>query len=422
MKHMDPTLRSEGPQITLESDLPAIKAIAAYCKRYKLRDKNQKLIITCDNFLRKLLHVDSFSVEACARLIKGHLTPVEEDASDLLRPSSSATQQTESEQLPITVVLPNLESMTVGMECTQGQSSSCRLSLLPKNSNRVASRATADLPLPHGHKSARALSPDSEEDGAQVVYKCGKRRIAVESSSDNEDDAPQVVYKSEKRRIAIDSSPDNEDNAPKVVYRCKKRPVVIDSSPDVEDDAPKDASGSSDSDWAEEPQTAPVSKQRHRSSNKNSGAKIELPDPPAQAAFKDFLETTDLDADSAKLFSAWVHSGRRLQAKNHWGSAQFEELLVEWICQISSEDAAGVAKVEPETSVLTRSEPKHSASPQKESVCCVCLENPRDSCIIHGDSGHQVCCFSCATLLKKKKKGCPICRMKISKVIRIFGG
>ena len=54
------------------------------------------------------------------------------------------------------------------------------------------------------------------------------------------------------------------------------------------------------------------------------------------------------------------------------------------------------------------------------AMCTVCFENPKDASIIHGNTGHQVCCYRCAKKLRRKGKTCPVCRRKIQKVIRNF--
>ena len=55
-----------------------------------------------------------------------------------------------------------------------------------------------------------------------------------------------------------------------------------------------------------------------------------------------------------------------------------------------------------------------------EDRCVICVSKPRNASIIHGQTGHQVCCFDCASKLREKKKRCPICRSKIQMVIKNF--
>ena len=52
--------------------------------------------------------------------------------------------------------------------------------------------------------------------------------------------------------------------------------------------------------------------------------------------------------------------------------------------------------------------------------CIICSENPKNATLIHGDTGHLCCCWSCAQVLRSRGDHCPICRQKIDHVIRQF--
>lgn len=52
--------------------------------------------------------------------------------------------------------------------------------------------------------------------------------------------------------------------------------------------------------------------------------------------------------------------------------------------------------------------------------CVICLTRSKTASIIHGKTGHQVCCYRCAKRLKQQRKSCPICRRPIQKVVRNF--
>ena len=54
------------------------------------------------------------------------------------------------------------------------------------------------------------------------------------------------------------------------------------------------------------------------------------------------------------------------------------------------------------------------------NLCTICLEQPKDASLVHGKSGHQVCCYPCGRKLKRNGKSCPVCRRPIQKVIRNF--
>jgi len=54
------------------------------------------------------------------------------------------------------------------------------------------------------------------------------------------------------------------------------------------------------------------------------------------------------------------------------------------------------------------------------SKCVVCLTSERNATIVHGETGHVVCCLVCARILKARGDKCPICRNDIEKVIQHF--
>ncbi|CAC5391676.1 MDM2 [Mytilus coruscus] len=64
---------------------------------------------------------------------------------------------------------------------------------------------------------------------------------------------------------------------------------------------------------------------------------------------------------------------------------------------------------------------KESGNSQSQlGQCCICFSRPKTSSIIHGCTGHQVCCYRCAKRLKRLAKPCPLCRRPIQKVIKNY--
>ena len=61
-----------------------------------------------------------------------------------------------------------------------------------------------------------------------------------------------------------------------------------------------------------------------------------------------------------------------------------------------------------------------SPNPCDPGMCAICLSRPKTGSIIHGSTGHQVCCFRCARRLKRQRRPCPVCRRSIQKVIKNF--
>ncbi|XP_074663118.1 E3 ubiquitin-protein ligase Mdm2-like [Tubulanus polymorphus] len=57
---------------------------------------------------------------------------------------------------------------------------------------------------------------------------------------------------------------------------------------------------------------------------------------------------------------------------------------------------------------------------QKGNKCLICLSNPINASLVHGKTGHQMCCYACAKKLRRRGKPCPICRRPIQKVIKNY--
>ncbi|XP_033626540.1 uncharacterized protein LOC117289503 [Asterias rubens] len=81
------------------------------------------------------------------------------------------------------------------------------------------------------------------------------------------------------------------------------------------------------------------------------------------------------------------------------------------------------------TSVAGKSDPGAGpSSSQSTSVvtkhyndlCIICYSRPKTASIIHGRTGHQVCCYPCAKKLHHRGKPCPVCRRSIQAVIKNF--
>jgi E3 ubiquitin-protein ligase Mdm2 len=54
------------------------------------------------------------------------------------------------------------------------------------------------------------------------------------------------------------------------------------------------------------------------------------------------------------------------------------------------------------------------------SLCMLCCTNPRDASLIHGQIGHQLCCYPCAKKLWKEQARCPVCRRKVEKIVKLI--
>ena len=74
-------------------------------------------------------------------------------------------------------------------------------------------------------------------------------------------------------------------------------------------------------------------------------------------------------------------------------------------------------------SLESKQEDKNAKITNPSSIsdpCMICLSKPKSASLVHGSSGHQVCCFPCAKRLKRRGKVCPVCRRPIQKVIKNY--
>jgi len=55
---------------------------------------------------------------------------------------------------------------------------------------------------------------------------------------------------------------------------------------------------------------------------------------------------------------------------------------------------------------------------ENDNLCIICYARPKDTSFIHGNLGHQVCCYECGVKIWKTPGTCPVCRRKIEKIVR----
>jgi len=65
-------------------------------------------------------------------------------------------------------------------------------------------------------------------------------------------------------------------------------------------------------------------------------------------------------------------------------------------------------------------QPQQPLPQQHRSQCLICLSEERNATIVHGETGHIVCCLVCARILKARGDKCPVCRLEIDSVIQHF--
>ena len=53
-------------------------------------------------------------------------------------------------------------------------------------------------------------------------------------------------------------------------------------------------------------------------------------------------------------------------------------------------------------------------------LCELCGLRPVDGAFMHGNTGHQLYCYSCSKRVWRERKKCPVCRRTIAKVAKMF--
>jgi len=72
------------------------------------------------------------------------------------------------------------------------------------------------------------------------------------------------------------------------------------------------------------------------------------------------------------------------------------------------------------SSSSSSNETEDPISAPRITLCMLCCTNPRNASLIHGQIGHQLCCYPCAKKLWKEQARCPVCRRKIEKVVKLI--
>ena len=115
-------------------------------------------------------------------------------------------------------------------------------------------------------------------------------------------------------------------------------------------------------------------------------------------------------------FSTCVYG---LFKSNEKYSKPFTVILLYLVSDSASTSLSRVAVV-PAANDATDSTASETKDSYGRMKCMLCRKAPPDGCIVHGRTGHQVCCLACAQKLKDDNKPCPVCRKKIGRVIKNF--
>ncbi|XP_043224671.1 E3 ubiquitin-protein ligase Mdm2-like isoform X5 [Amphibalanus amphitrite] len=157
------------------------------------------------------------------------------------------------------------------------------------------------------------------------------------------------------------------------------------------------------------------------------------------------METSESDAENA---DTWVCAAPKCRTTNKARKSRCDhcwKMRPDWVVgprrkrQRRRQRAGLSEKMRRTTSTVAASSATASASPQDsvdtgfggsqdgasttaDQTCIICCEKSRDAAIIHGLTGCQVTCYTCARKLWKKKDLCPSCRRSIEKIVYLRFG
>ena len=63
---------------------------------------------------------------------------------------------------------------------------------------------------------------------------------------------------------------------------------------------------------------------------------------------------------------------------------------------------------------------KSSGDGELDNCCCICMDEEKNAVLVHGETSHLCCCYSCAKNLKAQNSPCPICRAPIESVFLCY--
>ena len=69
---------------------------------------------------------------------------------------------------------------------------------------------------------------------------------------------------------------------------------------------------------------------------------------------------------------------------------------------------------------LHQCESGEEAADVDEHTCVICFDETRDATIVHGGTAHVCCCLRCAEQLQQQGQSCPMCRLPIESVLKLF--
>lgn len=162
--------------------------------------------------------------------------------------------------------------------------------------------------------------------------------------------------------------------------------------------------------------TQPSSQETFISDIKDSVFVDTVPDEKLKHSACQFTECESLIEEAKTLETRYTYSNVQLKQKT--SDSQVKQIASS-VNSFSSKTATSKLCSSPDSESATKESTVTKSLPT-EDPCMICLTRTKNASLIHGSSGHQVCCFACGKRLKRRGKLCPVCRRPIQKVVKNY--
>ena len=135
----------------------------------------------------------------------------------------------------------------------------------------------------------------------------------------------------------------------------------------------------------------------------------------------------ELEADATKEKKKKKSGAQKRRNKMELQRVKIEERQIAQRVQKERDESGRKMKEMEEISKEAKQEqtPKEESKQEKEVAnqsfeCVLCMNKTVNCTFVHGETGHVCCCLECANAVKKKNNLCPICRLPIDSIVRLF--
>jgi hypothetical protein len=86
--------------------------------------------------------------------------------------------------------------------------------------------------------------------------------------------------------------------------------------------------------------------------------------------------------------------------------------------KIKSEGSVQIKKITEDINIHSKVSENKPVLAISSTLCLLCRVNQKDASLIHGRTGHQVCCYPCGKNIWRQNRRCPVCNRTVEKVVK----